>query len=54
MSKSVIAFASDHGALELKGALKAHAESLGFSVLELGTEGPESVDYPVGGFGPVV
>jgi len=46
MSKPVIAFASDHGALDLKAALKAHVESRGYEVLELGTEGSESVDYP--------
>lgn len=46
MSKPVLAFASDHGALELKAILKAHAESLGYDVLDLGTEGTASVDYP--------
>ncbi len=46
MSKTVIAFASDHGALDLKADLKAHAESRGYEVLDLGTEGAASVDYP--------
>lgn len=41
-----IAFASDHGALELKALLKAHAQAKGFAVLELGTTTTDSVDYP--------
>lgn len=41
-----IAFASDHAGYPLKELLKAEAERLGHRVLDLGTEGPESVDYP--------
>lgn len=46
MSKPVIAFANDHGALDLKAVLKAHVESRGYEVVDLGTDGAESVDYP--------
>lgn len=46
MSKPVIAFANDHGALDLKAVLKAHVERRGYEVVDLGTTGSESVDYP--------
>lgn len=42
----VIAFASDHGAIELRSLLRDHAAARGLSVLDLGTEGTGSVDYP--------
>ncbi len=41
-----IAIASDHGGLELKTLLKADLEKRGLSVLDLGTNSSESVDYP--------
>jgi ribose 5-phosphate isomerase B len=41
-----IAVASDHAGLELKDALKAVLTAQGHDVLDLGTHGPESVDYP--------
>jgi len=41
-----IAIASDHAGLELKAALKVHAEGLGYAVEDLGTDGSASVDYP--------
>jgi ribose 5-phosphate isomerase B len=37
---------SDHAAVEAKAALKKHLESEGHEVLDLGTEGSASVDYP--------
>lgn len=46
MSTSVIAIACDHGALELRDILKQHLEQKGLTVLDLGTHGGESVDYP--------
>lgn len=46
MMSETIAIASDHAGLNLKTALKAHAESLGFAVEDLGTHGEASVDYP--------
>jgi ribose 5-phosphate isomerase B len=45
--KDTIGIASDHAGYELKAALKAELEGLGFAVLDLGTEsGTRSVDYP--------
>jgi len=41
-----IALASDHGGFALKEALKAEVEALGHRVLDLGTHGTASVDYP--------
>ncbi len=41
-----IAFASDHAGYTLKELLKGEAERLGYGVLDLGTDGPASVDYP--------
>lgn len=41
-----IAIASDHAGVALKATLKESLESLGFQVLDLGTDGPASVDYP--------
>lgn len=41
-----IAVASDHAGYALKEVLKAELERLGHAVLDLGTDGPESVDYP--------
>lgn len=41
-----VAIASDHAGYPLKNALVPVLERLGFSVLDLGTTGIESVDYP--------
>jgi ribose 5-phosphate isomerase B len=41
-----IAIAADHGGYDLKYVLVAELRALGFEVLDLGTNGPESVDYP--------
>ncbi|MBF0623362.1 MAG: ribose 5-phosphate isomerase B [Magnetococcales bacterium] len=38
--------ACDHGAYELKELLRHHLESRNHAVVNLGTDGPESVDYP--------
>lgn len=46
MTKETIALACDHGALELKALLAQQLEAKGYTVLDLGTHGPESVDYP--------
>ncbi len=45
-----IAFASDHAAVDLKRVLAEHARALGHEVVDLGTAGPASVDYPDYGF----
>ena len=45
--KDTIGIASDHAGYELKAVLKAELASLGFPVLDLGTNSAEaSVDYP--------
>ncbi|MDX1482853.1 MAG: ribose 5-phosphate isomerase B [Alphaproteobacteria bacterium] len=46
MPAESIVIASDHGAVELKQVLTEELEKRGFSVLDLGTDGPDSVDYP--------
>lgn len=45
-----IAVGSDHAGFALKERLKAHLQSLGEEVLDLGTDSEESVDYPDYGF----
>lgn len=45
----IIAIGSDHGGYELKDALKDYIESKGGQVIDAGTYGPESVDYPIYG-----
>lgn len=45
-----IAIASDHAAFELKAGLVAWLRDQGFEVLDLGPDGPESVDYPDYGY----
>ncbi len=46
MSEEVIAIASDHAGVELKGTVKAELEAMKLRVLDLGTQGADSVDYP--------
>ena len=46
MSLEAVAIAADHAGFELKSSLKDELGMMGFSVLDLGTGGPESVDYP--------
>ena len=46
MSGQVFAIASDHAGYALKETLKACLDDMGVAVLDLGTDGPESVDYP--------
>ncbi|MBF0267194.1 MAG: ribose 5-phosphate isomerase B [Alphaproteobacteria bacterium] len=46
MPRDVIALASDHGGVELKALLKEELLKLDHGVLDLGTDGPDSVDYP--------
>lgn len=38
--------ASDHAGYELKCLLVEEARTLGYEVVDLGADGPESVDYP--------
>lgn len=46
MSKNTIALAADHAGYELKDLLKQDLEEMGYEILDLGTNGPDSVDYP--------
>ncbi len=46
MASERIAVASDHAGVGLKSVAVALLRELGFEVLDLGTDGPESVDYP--------
>lgn len=41
-----IAIAADHAGVVLKDAIKSFLESENISILDLGTNGAESVDYP--------
>ena len=41
-----LAIACDHGALELKNAVKAHLEQKGYEVVDFGTHTAASCDYP--------
>lgn len=41
-----VAFGSDHGGFQLKQMLMKHAESLGYSVIDLGTSNEDPCDYP--------
>lgn len=41
-----VAIGADHGGYDLKEMLKARLKELGYHVLDCGTEGAESVDYP--------
>ncbi|WP_337995542.1 ribose 5-phosphate isomerase B [Oleispirillum naphthae] len=47
LDAGVVAIAGDHGGVALKDVLKAALEADGRTVLDLGTEGTASVDYPV-------
>jgi ribose 5-phosphate isomerase B len=41
-----IALAADHGGFPLKNLIKVYIESLGYEVVDLGTDSQASVDYP--------
>jgi len=46
MTETTVALASDHAGFALKEALKAELARQGVGIVDLGTDGPESVDYP--------
>ena len=46
MTTETIAIAADHAGYELKEVLKKELSLKGYSVLDLGTDSTESVDYP--------
>ena len=46
MTKLTVAIAADHAGFPLKGMVREEVTALGHDVLDLGTDGLESVDYP--------
>ena len=50
MPSNTVAIACDHAGFELKRGLGKDLAELGYSVLDLGTDGPDSVDYPDFGY----
>ena len=46
MQSRFVALASDHAGYELKNVLRDALRQAGYEVRDLGTNGPESVDYP--------
>ncbi|HYE94581.1 MAG TPA: RpiB/LacA/LacB family sugar-phosphate isomerase, partial [Rubricoccaceae bacterium] len=44
--EKTLALGCDHAGFDYKAALKAHAESLGWAVTDVGTDGEDAVDYP--------
>lgn len=46
MAEDVIGLAADHAGFDLKARVRERLEGEGRAVLDLGTDGPESVDYP--------
>ncbi len=46
MTARIIALASDHAGYELKAQLGVQLSGAGHTILDLGCDGPESVDYP--------
>ncbi|MBI5163299.1 MAG: ribose 5-phosphate isomerase B [Magnetospirillum sp.] len=46
MTSETIALASDHGGVDLKNLIRDELVAKGYAVLDLGTDGAASVDYP--------
>ncbi|MGQ9371794.1 ribose 5-phosphate isomerase B [Azospirillum sp. ST 5-10] len=46
MTVKTVALASDHAGYELKAELREYLAGKGYETLDLGTDGPGSVDYP--------
>ena len=42
-----IVLGADHGGFELKNKIKTHLENSGYAVIDVGTNSPESCDYPI-------
>lgn len=45
-----LAIGNDHVAIEMKNEIKAHLESKGIEVVDVGTNSPERFNYPVSGY----
>lgn len=50
MTVKTVAIASDHAGHQLKAVLSDDLKTAGYEVLDLGTDGPASVDYPDFGY----
>jgi ribose 5-phosphate isomerase B len=46
MSGKPVAIASDHAGYDLKAILAEELVAMGYEIVDLGTDGPDSVDYP--------
>lgn len=46
MSEPTVAVGADHAGFRLKDVIAEHLRGRGLEVLDLGTDGPDSVDYP--------
>ncbi|MGH7565613.1 MAG: ribose 5-phosphate isomerase B [Gemmatimonadota bacterium] len=46
MTRRAVLLAADHAGYELKQDLARHLADLGYEAVDLGTDSPESVDYP--------
>lgn len=45
-----IAIGNDHVAIDMKNEIRAHLESKGIEVLDMGTNSPERFHYPISGY----
>ena len=45
-ARQTVVIAADHGGVALKALLKPELQAMGYEVMDLGTNGPEPVDYP--------
>ena len=45
-----LAIGNDHVAIKMKNEIKAHLESKGIEVIDVGTDSPERFNYPVSGY----
>ena len=45
-----LAIGNDHVAIDMKNEIRAHLESRGIEVLDVGTNSPERFNYPVSGY----
>ena len=46
MNRRAVLIAADHAGFELKQDLARHLSDLGYGAVDLGTDSPDSVDYP--------
>ena len=45
-----LAIGNDHVAIDMKNEIKAHLESKGIEVVDVGTNSPERFNYPISGY----